>query len=522
MAGTVASLLHQQASEPFSMSASAQPHTSSHTRDRLVDAAYYAAVGAVGVATVGLLVVGANPALAVVPVGGIAFAIFLARAPLRWSTSGLLFLMLALDETLESYGQFRTPFAKLGDLLHYRIDSTIPIPGASVSGMELLVVVLLIVRAHRAATGSRLDETGRVEPARIVRDLLVLTVVGVLYAEVVGLAQGWAAVPWKLRNLLHPLLLAALFVAAYRGPTDAVAIGRIVVFAACAKGILAHVVQRIARAETGGMYNSAISHGDSMIFAVAVFLIILRYLEKPDRRLLLPSCGMLGLIFLGCIENDRRLVWVMIAMACVVAYLVRPLQGWQRVVTRVLVVAIPLALVYMAVGWNSQSRLFFPVQTLRGVADTSHDTSAYWREVEIWNIATSMRQNSVVGMGLGGEYTETMYNDDISSLYKEYREWPHNTVLGLLMMMGLFGFTAQWVLLPASLFLAARSYRMAGSPDDRLVAMGCIASVVICLVMAWGDTGAHYPQYKIFAALAVAFSAKLAVATGAWPRGRPA
>jgi len=41
--------------------------------------------------------------------------------------------------------------------------------------------------------------------------------------------------------------------------------------------------------------------------------------------------------------------------------------------------------------------------------------------------------------------------------------------------------------------------------------------VVACLVMAWSDLGLGFPQYKAVASLAIAVSARLAVATGAWP-----
>lgn len=503
------------------MNASAPIPSSSRLRGHLAAAGFYGTVGAVGLATVGMVALGVSPALALVPVGLIALAFLLVKLPLHQSASVLLFLMVALDESLESYGQWRTPLAALADLLHYRLDASLPIPGAAFSGMEVAVVAMLAIHGYRTATGSRLDEAGRVEPASVIRDLLILAVAGVAFSEAIGLARGWGVAAYKLRNLLHPLLLAGFFIAVYRGPRDARTVGRILVFAACAKGVLAHVVQRLARAETGGMWNAALSHGDSLIFSVGACLLVFRFLEAPRRRLVLPSVVMLGLILLGCEENDRRLVWVMIGMSGLVGYLIRPFRGWQRQVSRVLAIGVPVVALYLAVGWNSGSRIFGPVQTLRGVVDTSHDTSAYWREVEVWNIAVTTAGSPLLGMGLGGEYTEVMFNDDISDLYKEYKEWPHNTVLGLLMLMGLFAFTAQWVLLPAVLFLAVRSYWRAESADDRLLALGCVAAVVSCLVMAWGDTGAHYPQFKILVGLAAAFAAKLAVATGAWPRSRP-
>jgi len=482
-------------------------------------------IGAVGLASVALLIASGNPALALAPVGLAAFVAFLFHVPLRWSAAGLVLAIFVLDETQEAVGQWQTPLAKLGDILLYRIDSTIPVPAGFLSGMEIMAIVLLAIRAHRLASRSELDESGRVVTPRITRELLWISFAGVALAEAYGMARGFSAVPYKLKYLLDPLLLTAAFLAAFRGPSDAILIGKIIVFAAGAKGILAVIVQQIAKAETGGMFASAVSHGDSILFSIGAALIILWLVEAPRRGRLIPALALLAPIIAGSFQNNRRLVWVMLAMSLLVAYLIRPLTGWQRMLTKAALVSIPIALLYVALGWNSSSKVFAPVVTLRSVSDPGHDSSAYWREVEIWNISTSMRQNSIMGMGLGGEYTEYMFNDDISEGtdgYKEYKEWPHNTVLGLLMLMGLFGFTTQWILFPAILFLAIRSYWLGRSADERMVALGCIVAVVGCLVMAWGDTGAHYIQFKVALALAFAFASKLAIQTGAWPMDRSA
>jgi len=504
------------------MSSPAYRHpNNSQVRSKLGIVGFYLGLCVVGLAGVSLLVLGANPLLALIPMGIVASGFLVSQVPLRYPTNALLAGMLVLDESQEAGDKWVSPLAVIGDLLHYRLDLTIPVPGGVLSGMELAVLLLLAVRIYRAGVGAKLDEGGRVETASVIRDLIILYLLGVFYAEFLGLVRGLGAVPYKLRNLVHPLLLTGLFIAAFRGPKDARFIGKLIVFAACVKSILAYTVQRIAIAETGGTFRAAISHGDSMIFAIAFVIIVLRYLEDPRREQLIPSLLILSIITLGCVQNNRRIVWVMIAASFLAAYLIRPLAGWQRIVTKVSLVAVPFFLIYTAIGWSSSSRIFAPVQILRGVADTSHDTSAYWREVETWNIAVSTRGSALIGMGLGGEYIEYMPNDDVSEIYKEYREWPHNTVMGLLMLMGLFGFTAHWVLLPTVMFLSVRSYWMAHSSEARLLALSCIASVVSCLVMAWGDTGAHYPQFKIFAALSICFAAKLSVATGSWPGSSP-
>ncbi|HYD54411.1 MAG TPA: O-antigen ligase family protein, partial [Gemmatimonadaceae bacterium] len=232
----------------------------------------------------------------------------------------------------------------------------------------------------------------------------------------------------------------------------------------------------------------------------------------------LRSWLLLPILLAGAQENGRRLVWVMLVQMLILAYLYSPFRGWKKWITRAVLFTAPVVLLYVAIGWHSIHRVFAPVQTLRSVVDTSHDHSAYWREVENWNIAMSMRPSPVLGAGLGARYTEHMFNDDISSIYKEYREWPHNTVLGMLFLMGLFGFAAVWSLWVGLVFVLSRAYRYAIDPAHRAGALALLGTVMACHALAFGDTGAHYPQYKVCIALALALAPKLGVATGAWPR----
>jgi hypothetical protein len=471
----------------------------------------------VGVTTIAIVVAGPpTPFAALVPAAVVLLLWGLLRAPIVLSTSALLTFLLALDDNGDTFGQWRTPLAVVGDVLHFRLDAVLGLPGMAVTGMEIATVALLALWLWRRIAGSPQDRP-QVRVASVLFDFLLLYVAGVAISEVVGLARGLPLAPWKLRNLLHPILLALLFVAAYRGPRDLRLVGRILVFAACARAVLAIVVQRVAVSLTGGPYAHATSHGDSVLFAVAAFILLIDLLERPDRHRVIRTILVLPLIVAGTIENDRRLVWVMIALMFTTAYVVLPMRGWKRAMSRAVLVALPVLAIYAVAGWNSQSRFFAPLRTFRSVSDTSVDRSAYWREVENWNIVESMRASPILGTGLGGEYTEHMPNDDVSQGFKEFREWPHNTVLGLLLLMGLIPFWATWMLLPLVIFLSVRSCRMAVHAEERVAALSCIGAAVACLVLAYGDTGAHFPQYKIFVALAVAVSARLAVATGAWP-----
>ncbi len=504
------------------MSAPSRAATLALARVAAASAGPYAVLGAVALATAIAVALGnGDPVLALLPVALAVAFYLLATMPLRLSGAALLLASLALEDRVDIDLQWRSPLAIAGDLLHQNIDAALGFQGPAVTGLEVLLAFLFGVWLLRRIGPRRVDGPSLVKPASVLKPALAIYLGGVLLAEVIGLARGLPLAPWKLRNLLHPVALALFFLTAFRAERDRLAVGRIVVLAAVLRAIQAVVVQRIAIAETGGRLAHATSHGDSVLFALAMFLLVADLAERPDRRRLVRAALILPLLLLGGMENNRRLLWVMVGSALVAWYLVSPMKGWKRMLTRGMALALPVVVLYVGVGWNRGGRIFSPVQTLRGVSDTSTDRSAFWREVENWNIAMSLRERPILGVGLGGEYTEIMANDDVSVGFKEYREWPHNTVLGQLLLMGLFGFTAVWLLPSLVVFLSVRSYRMAGTGEQRVAAAACVAAVIACQILAWGDTGAHFPQYKVVMGLAIAISARLAVATGAWPaRGR--
>jgi O-antigen ligase len=480
-----------------------------------------AVVLAVGAATVAGVLFTESPVLAFLPAALLAWQL-LHRVPLRLSAGILLTLLLVPDDKLESPEQWHTPISYLGDLMHDRLDAVAHVPGLAVTGMEVFCLILLWVALRRRGAEARVDGDGRHEGVPALRVLFGLYLAGVAFALLNGMAHGQGIVPWKVRNLLHPLLLALVFGISFRGPADHRFVARIVVFAATFRAVLAIIVQRVSIAQSGGKFATATSHGDSVLFAVAIFLLLVELMERPPgmrpRRTLL----LLPILLAGAQENGRRLVWVMLLQMLVLAYLYSPFRGWKRSVTRLFVFTAPVVLLYVGIGWSSTSKIFAPIATLRSVADTSQDHSAYWREVENWNLSRSIQQSPVLGAGLGGRYTEFMFNDDISTVYKEYREWPHNTVLGMFFLMGLVGFVCIWSLWVGIVFVLSRAYRHAIDPAHRAGALALLGTVMACHALAYGDTGAHYAQYKVFIGLVLALGPKLAVATGAWPGRREA
>lgn len=445
----------------------------------------------------------------------------MARAPLRASAAAILLLVLSLDTSTDAAGVWHTPLAFLGDVLQDNLERSAGLPGVPMSGLDLLALYLLAVAALRARRRAPARRAAARTP-RVVWAFLALYVGGVVFAEANGLARGAPVAAWKLHNLLQVPLLAALFTVAFRGPRDHRLVGGIVVAAASVKALLALYVQRVAAPElTGGKLAYATSHGDSILFAVAAVILLGLLLDRRGPRLhVAVPFALLLVVLTGMHENNRRTAWVMLELSTVAAYLVGGSRRWRRAVTRAVLVAAPLIALYVAVGWNRDGAIFAPLRAFRSI-DATLDSSTRWRDVENWNLAMSMREHPLLGIGLGGQYTEFVRGDDISGVFAEYRAWPHNAVLGTLLLAGPFGFTAMWALAALAVFLATRAHRVARQADVRVAALACVATVIGCAVLAFGDTGAHFVQYRVLLALAFPISAKLAVATGTWPSREP-
>jgi O-antigen ligase len=352
-----------------------------------------------------------------------------------------------------------------------------------------------------------------------VRDCLLLYLAGFLLSEFVGVARGLSVTPWKARYLLWVPLFFLLFQVAYQRTRDFVSVATAVIAAAQVKGLLAIWVQKVAAPElTGGELAYATNHGDSILFTMAIVILLVQAMEGLPRALTRLFL-LLPLPLTGMVLNRRRIAWAMLELSVLLIFFISSWRPWKRWITGAVLVGAPVVLLYLAVGWNSSSSLFGPVHKVRTMLDSSVDASTYWRDVETWNVASSIRNGSILGTGLGGEYVEYMQNDDISAGYPDYRRWPHNTVLGLLLFAGPLGFAAIWFLYPMTIFLAVRAYRYARDRVDRVAALSSVAAVVCGCVMAWGDTGLAFRQVTLAFALALAVAGKLSVSTGAWPRG---
>jgi hypothetical protein len=472
-----------------------------------------AAITAAAIVGNGNILIAMAPILVAVTLGVMWFA------PLRLPLLALAFLSLALDATNE--GPWNSPLAPLGSLLAINLNKTIPINALAVPGIVLILAYLLIIHLHRRTQRLRTDGaiSGRI-PAVSLQSL------GVSFLSVVALcALGYHSggdlqmAKIQVQSFVLVLVVAFLSAMALRGVRDYRVLGGVILIAACVKSLNAlYVVSIIPPDIPGGHLNYATTHGDSMLFACATVMLIVLFAEQPVRRNAVLCITLLPLLMAGMLANNRRMVWAEVAGGLLAFWLISRRSRLKRFAVRTLIAAIPLILVYIAVGWNSQSKVFAPVKTFRSMGDSDVDASTMYRELENFNLMATMRVNPILGTGFGHPFAEPVTLPSIAVGFREYRYMPHNSMLGLWAFCGPLGFAGLWIAFIVSTFFAARSYRCARLPDERVAALMTIATLVIFSMQCWGDIGFSERKSIFLVGPALAVAGQLAMSTGAWRR----
>jgi O-antigen ligase len=444
------------------------------------------------------------------------------RVPLRWPLLVTTFLALTLENPSDApaCGQWKSPFYEIGAALLVHLNVTVRSKVLIFSGLDVILACLLVVAAARYLKGSRIDGPESAESMGPIGRFAALSLAGVTWMWVYGMARGDADVPsslWQVQRVAYLPIVVFLFQRGFRRPGDAAALGKVIVSAACLKALVAVYVRATVAPPPGELFlQYATSHADSMLFAVAFCAVIALLIHRPGKRALLVAV-VLPLLLAGMVANGRRLVWVELAAGVAAVLALTPWSTAKRTAVRAAIASSPLLLAYAVAGWSSSSVLFQPVHVLRSVVDSKADPSTLWRDLENYDLFYTLRHNPVLGTGYGHGYVEIVWLPDVSSAYALYRFLPHNSILGLWAYGGLIGFTALWTMLVVGLFLAARAYRHAATVDDRTIALTAVAIVVVYLVYCYGDLGLGTWTSVFMVGPAFAIASKLAVTTGGWP-----
>ena len=488
------------------------------TPPRSTSTAFKLAAATIVLLTVALLAVTQSAIAALAPALAIAVVWAAWRLPMGVVSGAALFVMLLADNVKENpgMGMYRSFLYAPGKLLYDGI------PGLKVFGIEALLFGLAALFTLRWLSAQTAYGEGDGRAAKPFVIALWCAMGAIVFMEVWGTVRGGDVrfSMLQFRPMLATSLMGLLFAASFKTRREAlIVLGVLAVVAVIRNGVGIYYWSTILRLKFFGGDGSGdgtyvTTHSDSILSGVAMITAILALIIKPGTKSVLAALFVVPVVGFGIHINNRRLAIVAIALSFLVVYLIGDPRV-RRLVHRCLAVLAPLLLVYVLAGWNSNAGWAKPVQTLKSVTQSSDD-SAKTRDIENFNLVQTIKQNMLLGSGFGHEYDEQVVAYDISHVFEAYRYVPHNSLLGLFMVGGAFGFALFWSFTVVGVFLAVRASRRATSELDRLACLVAVAAVVQYGVQAWGDMGLQSWMGALVVSSALGVAAQIATRTGAW------
>lgn len=414
----------------------------------------------------------------------------------------LAFTAEAPNDTVVYEGHWRSVFGLLGPLFA-------SVPGIFLTPWQMLMLALAPVCVLRpGALRSR---------APIMDAAIGVSLASVALTFLWGVSRGGSAYDayYQLWRFLLGLLAAVMVAAVVRNPRDLKAVGFTVVAAAVTRGLLAiyfyWVYVQPGRVEPEPIYMT--THDDSLLFIGAILVLLTWALARQKASVWLLSLPLHGLVVYAMVLNNRRLAWLELVLVLACVYLVLPKDRVRRRVNAFLVVAAPVLLLYVAVGWGRQGAIFEPVRAL-STSGSDTDASSLARLEEIRNLmyTLSVSGNPVLGTGWGVPYKQvTSIYTHFGKSWTQYGYTPHNSLLGIVVFGGFVGLFGIWGVVPVTAFLAGRGLAGARGPAERAAAMSAAALLPAYGVQCYGDIGFQSVTCGLLLGIAMGVAAKTSV-----------
>lgn len=416
----------------------------------------------------------------------------------------ILYLMLTAEDSGVYSGLMVTPFSWPESILFG--SSFLKLPLWTYAQLGLLL----------ALGGKGMAPRMRARPMD--KALLASVVVVGLWAAIGAYRAGsFQQMGFQTFTFLNSIAFAFLLLAVMRTPAHYALLLKAIVVAAVQRSMLAigfyfFVVKDLSWKNAPEFMTT---HADSVLFVTGLAILVAAAIERatPHATALLVTLGPILLVAIQV--NNRRLAWMGLVSAIVVAYAMLPPSPRKRRVNRLMLALLPAMVLYVAVGWGRTERIFKPLASFDS-ATSEKDASTKSRDNENDGLIFTFAQGPTLGTGWGMEYIETDSSLSARS-FTQYRYIPHNSLLALLAFGGWLGFLGVLMPVPVAVYLNTRTYRASSAPVARVVAMVGVAEAAICLNQIHGDMGFFSRTTMAILATGFASAGRLSAWSGAWP-----
>ncbi len=306
---------------------------------------------------------------------------------------------------------------------------------------------------------------------------------------------------WEIRALLYLCLMYLIVPQIIQTREQIMVVMWIAIF-----GIAIKAFQGVARFvdlgfTTGGF--AVLTNHEDPVFMVLLFILLIGFLvfnvKHPQRYWMLLL--LLPLIF-GFYTGMRRASYASF-MVCIAAVVVLLPVAKRWTFAKYALPILGVILVYSAVFWNSSGALARPVQMIKSGFETPNKetnfrdySSNLYREYENYNLARTVANNPLIGIGFGKRYEQPIPLVNIRFTLRDYI--PHNQILWVLIKMGGLGFLAFWLFFNSFAAKSAMVFTKLQDPYLKAVALVVAVAVINQLVVSYFDLQLTYYRNMLF------------------------
>lgn len=243
------------------------------------------------------------------------------------------------------------------------------------------------------------------------------------------------------------------------------------------------------------------NHEDPLFF-VTLFVLLLALVlfggQPRQRRVLM---WLLFPLIVGFIAAQRRAAYGAAFVSFVTFVVLLPRKERWMLLKVMLPVVVVLAL-YVAIFWNSNSKIASPVRLLATSFSTDRETNPYryhsnlYRKYENYNLASTVRKAPFMGIGFGRKYDAPIRLADIPFPLRDYI--PHNEILWLLVKTGAVGFFLFWFFFNSFVSQGASLLSRLKDPYLKAVCAVAVVAVVSQIVVSYFDLQLTYYRNMVY------------------------
>jgi hypothetical protein len=426
---------------------------------------------------------------------GAASVVLLTLVRVDWSLFLFLGLVLVFDQH-EIPGFYPFTLA-VGYFKNLKENPVLPSMSAGVINPLEIHLILMIVTWFVALGIKRL----RVQRPAMLGGALVFFL-WILGSLIYGLRSGGDFLPalWEVRALAYLAVLYCFVPQVVQTKEQMRALMWVAIAAISIKALQG--IYRFARLGFSYQGFATLTNHEDPVFIVTLValvmgLILFRVRGAQRSALLVLLIPLLA----GFVVGQRRAAYAsgLISMASFIVVLPRS-QQWTFL--KAFFPIVGTLAIYCALMWESDSKWASPVRLIKSGLSTDKEMagerfySNLYREFEKYDLAVTVRNSPVVGIGFGKKYEQPIPLADISFPLKDYI--PHNEILWLVTKMGGAGFLTFCLFINA--FVLKASF-VSSRLTDRYLQAKCaviVAAVVNQIVVSYYDLQLTYYRNMVY------------------------